>query len=175
MKHNNREEVFIKMVLSAWDTHNTRLAELLESLTDEQLSREIAPGKNSGVYLLGHLAAIGDAMLPLLEFGDRIYPHLDKVFVDNPDKSGLVKPPVRELRECLKVVTQKLSEGIKATSVDEWFNRHTIISPEDFEKEPHRNKLNVIINRTSHMANHYGQLLLLKSTTPKPQLPIPNS
>jgi hypothetical protein len=36
------------------------------------------------------------------------------------------------------------------------------VSPEDFAKEPHRNRLNVLISRTNHMANHIGQLLLLK-------------
>ena len=162
MENNKREDIFIKMVLSAWETQNTRLDQLLESLTDEQLARETAPGKNTGVYLLGHLAAISDAMLPLLAFGDKLYPQLEKVFIENPDKAGLPKPPVTELRNSLKAVTKKLSEKINNTDVDEWFSRHMIISPEDFAKEPHRNKLNVIINRTNHMANHYGQILLLK-------------
>ena len=162
MENSNRDDVFIKMVLSAWETQNLRLDQLLESLTDEQLSRETAPGKNTGVYLLGHLAAISDAMLPLLGFGEKLYPQLEGVFIDNPDKSGLAKPPVTELRNSIKAVTEKLSEKINATPVDEWFSRHMIVSAEDFAKEPHRNKLNVIINRTNHMANHYGQLLLLK-------------
>jgi len=35
------------------------------------------------------------------------------------------------------------------------------VSDEDFSKEPHRNKLNVIINRTNHMSYHLGQLILL--------------
>jgi len=162
MKNNNRDEVFIKMVLSAWETQNTRLDQLLESLTDEQLSKEIAPGKNTGVYLIGHLAAISDAMLPLLAFGEKLFPQLENVFIDNPDKSVLAKPPISELKEALKTVTKKLSEKINVTPIDEWFSKHTIISAEEFAKEPHRNKLNVIINRTNHMANHYGQLLLLK-------------
>ena len=162
MENSNRDDVFIKMVLSAWETQNLRLDQLLESLTDEQLSRETAPGKNTGVYLLGHLVAISDAMLPLLGFGEKLYPQLESVFIDNPDKSGLAKPPVTELRNSLKSVTEKLFEKINATPADEWFSRHMIISSEDFAKEPHRNKLNVIINRTNHMANHYGQLLLLR-------------
>ena len=159
---NKHDEVIIKMVISAWETQNNNLSQLVESLTDEQLAREIAPGKNTGVYLLGHLAAISDAMIPLLAFGEKLYPQLGTVFVDNPDKSGLAKPHVSELREFLEIVTKTLSERIKTTAVDEWFSRHMIISPEDFAKEPHRNKLNVIINRTNHMANHYGQMLLLK-------------
>jgi hypothetical protein len=36
------------------------------------------------------------------------------------------------------------------------------MTEEDFEKEPGRNKLSVLINRTNHMAYHLGQLVLLK-------------
>jgi hypothetical protein len=43
------------------------------------------------VYLVGHLAAISDAMLPLLAFGEKQFPQLENVFIDNPDKSGLAK------------------------------------------------------------------------------------
>ncbi len=43
----------IKMVLDAWHTHIKRTDDLFNSLTDEQLMQEIAPGKNRGVYLLG--------------------------------------------------------------------------------------------------------------------------
>jgi len=35
-------------------------------------------------------------------------------------------------------------------------------SAEDFAKEPHRNKLNIIISRTSHLQYHTGQIALLK-------------
>jgi hypothetical protein len=44
----------------------------------------------------------------------------------------------------------------------DWFSRHMLVSPEDFAKEPHRNKLNVIINRTNHMANHYVTITPVK-------------
>ena len=162
MESHKPDEILIRMVLSAWDTQNNKLYQLLESLTDEKLSKETAPGKNTGVYLLGHLAAISDGMLPILGFGESLYPELEKVFVDNPDKSELEKPPVDELKKSLKAINKKLSESIQNTSTAEWFSRHMIISPEDFAKEPHRNKLNVIINRTNHLAHHYGQMLLLK-------------
>jgi hypothetical protein len=38
------------------------------------------------------------------------------------------------------------------------------VSPEDFVEEPHRNELNVLINRTGHVANHIGQMNLLKGS-----------
>ena len=78
MEPNKNQEVFIKMVLSAWETQNSNFNQLLDSLTDEQLSKEISPGRNTGIYLLGHLAAISDAMLPLLGFGEKLYPGTGK-------------------------------------------------------------------------------------------------
>jgi hypothetical protein len=45
---------------------------------------------------------------------------------------------------------------------EEWFEKHTAVSAEDFINEPHRNKLNIIITRTSHLNYHTGQLVLLK-------------
>ena len=41
------------------------------------------------------------------------------------------------------------------------FEKHTAVSEEDFSKEPHRNKLNIVISRTSHLQYHTGQLVLL--------------
>lgn len=71
-------------------------------------------------------------------------------------------PSITELKEKLHAVNTKLSSHFQTIPVEEWFTRHTSVSAEDFAKEPHRNKLNVVINRTNHMANHIGQMLLLK-------------
>jgi DinB superfamily len=156
------ESLFVKMAVSAWESQVKSFSELVDSLTDEQLAKEISPGRNTGVYLLGHLVAVSDGMLPLLGFGDKMYPELEEIFLRNPDKSGLEKPPLSKLRECLRQVNAKLADGMAHTSPGEWFDRHMAISPENFSNEPHRNRLNVLINRTNHLANHLGQLLLLK-------------
>ena len=154
--------LLVKMTLTAWDTQNSYLNKLIDSLSDEQLSKEIAPGRNTGVYLLGHLIAVSDAMFPILGFGDRLSPELEDIFIKHPDKSGLAMPTINELKTKLESVNGKQAAHFAATSVDNWLDRHMSVSPEDFAKEPYRNKLNVIINRTNHMANHIGQMLLLK-------------
>jgi len=157
-----QQELFIRMVIAGWDKQNNNFSKLLSSLSDEQLLKEIAPGKNTGIYLVGHLIAISDAMLPLLGFGERRFPQLENIFIKNPDKSGLEMPSISQLKEYLEAVNTKLKEHIQFTEPDEWFDRHMAVSPEDFAKEPHRNKLNVIINRSNHMSYHVGQLILLK-------------
>ena len=42
----------------------------LDSLSDEQLQKEIAPGKNRGIYILGHLIAVHDDMLAILNWAE---------------------------------------------------------------------------------------------------------
>jgi hypothetical protein len=73
-------ELFIKMVIAEWDKQNNNFIRFLSSATDEQLSSEIAPGKNTGIYLVGHLVAISDAMLPLLAFGEKLFPQLEYIY-----------------------------------------------------------------------------------------------
>ena len=43
----NRDQTFVKMAVSAWETHISRASELVQSLSDEQLLNQIAPNKNS--------------------------------------------------------------------------------------------------------------------------------
>lgn len=157
------EESFIKMVLDAWHTQVKQTDDLFNLLSDEQLMNEVAPGKNRGIYLLGHLTAVHDRMLPLLELGDHRYPNLYKTFVDSADKTENNLPSTEDLRNYWKEVNNVLSEKFSKLSIEEWFQKHNAVSEVDFAKEPHRNKLNVVINRTNHLANHLGQLLLLKS------------
>jgi len=156
------KELFIKMVVDGWNASTNQATKLFDTLSAEQLAAEIAPGRNTGIYLLGHLTAVTDRMIPLLGFGERSYPQLDKAFISNPDKSGQEMPSVEELKQYWKDVNAKLSAAIASTAPDEWFNKHTSVSAEDFAKEPHRNKLNILINRINHQSTHYGQLIYLK-------------
>jgi hypothetical protein len=157
------KELFVKMAVAAWDTHCVRVTKLLDELTDGQLAAETAPGRNTGIYLLGHLIAVTDAMMPLLGFGEKMYPQLEKPFITSPDKSGNEMPSAQELRKLWKEVNAKFSATIASVTPDEWFMKHTAVSDEDFAKEPHRNRLNVLINRTNHQSYHLGQLVYLKS------------
>jgi hypothetical protein len=159
----DQQQLMIKMTLDAWNVYISRTDKLFNELTDEQLANEVAPGRNTGIYLLGHLAAVHDAMLPLFGLGEKLYPELEDIFIKNPDKSGLQKPITKELRKYWLEVNTKLSDRFNQFTADEWFQKHTAVSAEDFAKEPHRNKLNVLINRTNHLSNHLGQLVFLKS------------
>lgn len=158
----NPLELTIKISLDAWNAHVSRVDKLLNELTDEQLQMEVSPGRNTGVYLLGHLAAVNDALLPLLGVGEKLYPHLENVFIKNPDRSGLEKPATKDLRNYWQELNNKLSAHFNEYTTEEWLQKHTSVNEEDFKKEPHRNRLNVLVSRTNHLAYHFGQLAFLK-------------
>jgi len=160
-----KEDVFIKMALDAWQTYVKRTDDLFNDLPDEKLTKEVSPGRNSGIYLLGHLTAVHDRMLPQLGLGESLYPELYEPFVAQPDKEAKALPSVSDLRKYWKQVNEKLNEGIRTVKPEDWFTRHNVVSEEDFKKEPHRNKLNLVMNRTNHLASHYGQLVFLKERT----------
>jgi hypothetical protein len=157
----NNDALFIKMALDAWETYNSRLNKLIDSIPADELLLQVAPGRNRGIYLLGHLVAVSDGMLPLLGFGEKLFPQLAAPFLENPDDPATEMPPVAELKELGKQVDARLSAGIAQMQPADWFTRHTAVSEEDFNREPHRNKLNIIINRTNHLSYHLGQLAFL--------------
>ena len=158
----NQNQIAVKNVLDGWRGRVLEANKMLSQITDEKLLEEIAPGKNRGIYLLGHLVAVHDLMLPLLNFGEAQFPSLREQFITNPDKAVAEIPSVQELRENWATVNDALANHYANLTVDEWFVKHSSISAEGFEKEPHRNRLSIVVSRTSHLAYHVGQLSLLK-------------
>ena len=151
----------LKLITDAWNLAVKRADDLLAKLPDEQLAKQVAPHKNTGIYLLGHLTAVHDRMLPLLDLGNPLFPELVEVFIKNPDSSGLEKPATALLRQQWKEVNSKLTDALNTLNEAQWLEKHTAVSAEDFSKEPHRNKLSVFISRTNHLSYHLGQLVLL--------------
>ena len=158
----NSNHIFIKMVLDRWNTSLNTCDKLLNELTDEQLQKEVAPGKNRGVYLLGHLIAVHDEMLRLLDMGEKRYPEWYLIFHDSPDRVVAEIPSVQEVKACWSNQCELIKQKFTSLPPEEWFEKHMAVSAEDFINEPHRNKLNIILTRTTHLNYHIGQLILLK-------------
>jgi uncharacterized damage-inducible protein DinB len=153
-------DIFVATALNAWDQWVGRADKLFASLSDEQMKAEIAPGKNRPVYLLGHLIAVNDAMIPQLRLGEARYPELWTTFVKSPDRSVDSLPSIAELRDDWSELNARLSASFRTLSPEQWLERHSTISDEDFAKEPHRNRLAILLSRTSHNSYHMGQLAL---------------
>ena len=158
----DQQQVFIQMALKAWNTQIERTSKFFDGLTADAFLMEIAPGKNRIIYLLGHLIAVNDSMISLFGFGERSYSHFDDPFVKNPDKSDFLYPEISQLRKDWNASNQALTSYFTQMSPIEWFGKHTAMTDDDLIKEPTRNKLSVLINRTNHVAYHLGQLVLVK-------------
>lgn len=158
----NTNHVMVKMMLDRWHSLVKNTDAILNALSDEQLQKEIVPGKNRGIYVLGHLIAVHDDMLLLLDFGNKLFPELNEPFLKFPDKSVAEIPSAKELRESWNEMNKVLNQKFDSLQPDDWFQKHTVVSAEDFIKEPHRNKLNILLTRTTHLAHHSAQLGLLK-------------
>lgn len=157
----NHQELFVKIALDNWQFQVNALNTLLGKLSEEELMNEVSPTRNRGIYLLGHLTAVHDLMLSLLRFEDAMYPALQPVFIFSPDKDVADLPSGEQLKEQLKTVNEKLQQHFNSLSADQWMERHASVSEEDFVKEPHRNRLNVLLSRTNHLSYHRGQMALL--------------
>lgn len=154
------EKLLVTVALNAWNTNIARAEKTFSGLTQEQLEKEIAPGRNRLIYVWGHLAAVHDAMLPLLGFGPRLHPELDAPFLTNPDKTTPDLPTAEEVRKAWNNVNRKLSQGFANLKPEEWLQKHTAVSDEDFARQPERNRFAVLQSRTSHVAYHLGQAAL---------------
>ena len=139
-----------------------RADKTFSNLTEDQLLKEVAPGKNRLIYLWGHLTAIHDAMFSILGLGPRLHPELDPVFVSNPDKTTAQLPSARELKKYWDEVNGKLLSQFESLSADEWLLQHRAMSEEDYAKDPTRNRLAVLLSRTNHASYHLGQVMLAR-------------
>ena len=76
------ERLSSQTVLNSWKLVNQRVSDLIAQLSEKQIQDEIATGRNRALYIVGHLTAVSDRMLPLLGIGERRFPNLDSVYLD---------------------------------------------------------------------------------------------
>jgi hypothetical protein len=155
------EQTLLTVALNSWKSAIERADRLFPVLSEEQLIKEVAPGKNRLIYLWGHLTAVHDRMLPLLGFGERLHPEFDVLFLTNPDKTVAELPPVKEIKIAWDEVNGKLLTGFASLSASEWLQKHTAVSEEEFAKDPLRNRFAILLSRTNHLAYHLGQTALV--------------
>ena len=158
------EQTLVASALLAWKQQIERAQKMFAPLNDEQLRKEIAPGKNRLIYLYGHLVAVHDGMRPLLDLGPRLHPELDAAFLAGKDRSvtDAELPSAADLKRMWDEVHNSLNDGINAFTAADWARRHTAVSEEDFAKNPLRNRMAILHSRTSHIAYHLGQGALVK-------------
>jgi uncharacterized damage-inducible protein DinB len=154
-------EQIIQQVITAWTAQNKNVTDFFTKYSDAAYFKEVAPGRNRPVYLLGHLIASNDSMLPLFGLGEKLFPQYEAIFAVSPDKAVADIPSVATLKQDWEKLNSTLSNHFSKMSTADWLSKHTAVAAEDFAKEPHRNKLNVLLGRVIHESYHRGQINLL--------------
>ena len=81
------EEMLAAAAVNSWKLVIGRFDGAVASLSDENLQKQVAPGRNRLLYLVGHLTAVHDRMFALLGLGERLHPELDEIYIANPDQT----------------------------------------------------------------------------------------
>jgi hypothetical protein len=154
------EQLTVKMAMASWKNTVGRADKAFAALPEEQFQRQVAPGRNRFIYILGHLTAINDGMHSILGIGERLHPELDSMFISEPDQANTTLPSVPELMKDWAEVNSSLSEKLDRLTPPEWLQRHMAMSDEDYAKDPTRNRISVLLSRTNHLSYHLGQIIL---------------
>lgn len=152
----------LQICLLQWDALNKRMLKTIDSISEENFNNPIVEGGNSPSWIMGHLVEADDALLELLGIGKRLFPDLTKIYHHERGTNQTGHLTKQEIVQRFKSVFEALDKAFKSWSEADWLMRHTAVSEEDFKKEPHRNRLNVMLSRVSHKASHLGQIALVK-------------
>jgi len=141
----------------------------IDPLTDDELNMEIAPGKNHGVWILGHLITSDDDFSVFMEKGDLLFPEYFEIFGQGSKLQPVENyPPVSLLREQWKSVVEKNRKIYTELSDEELNEPHGRMQnppEEDFFKTKQR----IIYFWQLHQMYHAGQLSVLMSIAGKSQ------
>jgi hypothetical protein len=154
------DQLFAGTAVKNWKLVIDRLNTTAATLSDEGMQKEVSPGRNRVYYLIGHLTAVHDRMLPLLGLGERLHPELDDQFIAKPDRTLPDTVAGADLRKAFAEVNARLTAAIESLPPADWLKKHTAVSDDDFAKDPLRNRIAVLQSRTAHANFHEGQIRL---------------
>ena len=151
----------LDICLLQWNTYNRLMQKSFDGLSDENYFKQIVPNGNSPSWIMGHLVDTDDKLLELFGIRDRMFPELATIYHHERGTNQVNHLSKDELIVKWKSISGELDRAFKSWTEADWHSRHTAVSEEDFKKEPHRNKLNVMLSRVEHKASHLGQVAML--------------
>lgn len=155
-----QSKFIIRQLINSWLAQNKAIDDFFEGHENDVYLKQVAPGRNTAVYLLAHLVATNDGINTLLGLGERLFPELAPLAAE-PETGVAFKLSIDELKTQWAALNEFLESKFNAMSVSEWLEKHTAVTAEDFLLNPLRNKLSILISRASHENYHRGQLIFL--------------
>jgi uncharacterized damage-inducible protein DinB len=157
------DKLLSQTVFNSWKSVNQRVSDLIAKLSEKQIQDEIATGRNRALYIVGHLTAVSDRMFPLLGIGERRFPNLDSVYLEHSDRTEADPLAPADLKAAWQDLATQLTDALEAFTPEEWLQKHTAVSDADFAKDPGRNRMAAVLNRTNQISYHMGQLILTQN------------
>lgn len=141
--------------MTGWINYN------LDQIGHGGLKKEIAPGKNHGVFLLGHILTSEDSISLFLGKGELLYPEYNLIFTSGSKLQPADKYPSTELlREQLNKVFQRNTNLYSEMSDSELNEPHSLLKGK-MEDDFFKTKEGVITKFLAHQLHHTGQLSIL--------------
>lgn len=157
-----------KQFFEQWKAMVEWVNENLELLTDEELQAELSPGKNHGVWLLGHIIESEDNLSVYLGKAPRLYPEYEAIFGQRSKLLPVGEYPLVALLRSQWVGVVAKNETILSQMPDaEWNEPHAKLQPGEEETDYFATKGRCIMIWILHQNYHNGQLSLLVSKSGK--------
>ena len=136
----------------------------IKMLTDEEFEMELSPGKNHGVWILGHLITSDDDFSYYMGKGSFMFPEYQDLFGQGSKLQSVKNyPEVSKLREQWKLVCEK-NKKVYESLRDKDFGEASENMTDDMKKIfPTKEK--VVMAWQLHQMYHCGQLGVLASRT----------
>lgn len=145
-----------KMLVDEWINYQ------IGRLKEEDYLLELSPGKNHGVFILGHLVASDDDFSVYMGKGGYLFPEYQEIFSAGSELLPVdYYPSVKEILEKWKAVCEKNEKIYQELTDAELSEYHA--NCEDPEKDFFKTKERVIQMWQTHQAYHVGQFGLLES------------
>ena len=157
MNNSKAHEFYKQWKITIWWINET-----LKTLSDDDLKKEISPGRNHGVWILGHLIQSEDELSKYLGEGDFMFPENDKLFGQKKKADPVSSyPDVQVLRKQWEEVTAKNDRILSKLTDEQWDEPHVLING-PIEEDYFKTKGGCIMNWILHQTYHIGQLVLLR-------------
>lgn len=151
-----------------WKIYTNWINGHLSKLSDEQLKHTIAPGKNHGVWLLGHLIESEDDLCKYLGKGPMLFPQYEALFGQGSTLRSVEEyPPISQLRSEWQQILERNDTLLSQIKDEEWNEPHALLTPEQPD-DFFRTKGRCISIWQLHQMYHCGQLTVLSATSTSP-------
>lgn len=142
-------------MMTGWLTAN------IEKLSDDDLKQSILPGKNHGVWILGHLIESEDELSKVLGKAPMLFPEYEQMFGQGSKLEPVdFYPSIDTLKKQWKEVVAKNDKALSKMTDAEWDEPHATVA-EFGENDFFKTKGRTIMIWNLHQEYHNGQLSVL--------------